>query len=237
MQRRSRLKRLILFLVIVFSGFHNSAATKAELKRGDLLFQSATHSGLSKAIDEVTQTDNNKHFAHVGIVEVVNEEIFVIHADGMKGVCMEPLDSFLIDPDGEEYYVEAYRLKEEFEEIIPVAMKRAKSKIGEPYNFSYILEDEGYYCSELVWWAFKPDSIFKLSPMTFINPKTGKFHSNWIEHYETIKVEIPEGQPGCNPNGMAASDRLEFLGVVSLKVEAPQLNFNLKPSTPLASCK
>jgi len=41
--------------------------------------------------------------------------------------------------------------------------------------------------------------------MTFINPKTRKIDDFWISFYKKQNLEVPEGQPGCNPNGLAAS--------------------------------
>lgn len=185
-----------------------------ELETGDLLFRGKTPSMLSRAIDDVTQTGDDNHFSHMGLVEVINGKVKVIHADGMLGVCLQPLDSFLLDDDGGQLYVEAFRLKPGMTGAIDVAIKRARSAIGKPYNYSYIIEDTGYYCSELVWWAFKPDSVFELEPMTFKDQKTEIFHPGWIEHFEELSIDIPEGSPGCNPNGMAASENIYRLGVV-----------------------
>lgn len=185
-----------------------------ELETGDLLFRGKTPSMLSRAIDDVTQTGDDNHFSHMGLVEVINGKVKVIHADGMLGVCLQPLDSFLLDDDGGQLYVEAFRLKPGMTGAIDVGIKRARSAIGKPYNYSYIIEDTGYYCSELVWWAFKPDSVFELEPMTFKDQNTETFHPGWIEHFEELSIEIPEGRPGCNPNGMAASENIYRLGVV-----------------------
>jgi hypothetical protein len=86
--------------------------------------------------------------------------------------------------------------------------------LGKPYNFSYILSDSAHYCSEFIYRAFAPDSVFALAPMTFKDPQTGEFPEAWVEHYQKLGIEIPEGLPGCNPNGMAASERLERIGIL-----------------------
>ncbi len=200
-------------LTVVLSGCNNT--NDLELKTGDLLFRGKTPSSLSTAIDDVTQTGEGKHFSHVGIVEINDCQVFVIHAEGMSGVCRESLNAFLSDDKGENFYVEAYRLGAKWSGGISEAIQRASGVIGEPYNYTYIIEDSGYYCSELIWYAFAPDSVFSLEPMTFKDPATGDFHEGWMEHYKKLGIAIPEGMPGCNPNGMAASDKLEFLGVVN----------------------
>lgn len=205
---------LLMVSLMVLPGCENS--DEFELKTGDLLFRGKTPSSLSTAIDDVTQTQEGKHFTHMGIVEMMDDQVFVIHAEGRSGVAREPLKDFMTEREGDSLYVEAYRLKSKWNDGVPEAIERASEAIGEPYNYTYIIEDSGYYCSELVWYAFAPDSVFTLEPMTFKDPATGEFHIGWREHYNKLEVDIPEGLPGCNPNGMAASERLELLGVVEL---------------------
>ena len=84
--------------------------------------------------------------------------------------------------------------------------------LGKPYNYSYILSDTAYYCSDFVYHSFEKDSIFEMNPMTFKNPGETEFNSGWIAFYKNQNLEIPEGEPGCNPNGMAASEKLEPIG-------------------------
>ena len=40
---------------------------------------------------------------------------------------------------------------------------------------------------------------------------TDLFYEGWIIHYNQLGIDIPEGLPGCNPNGMSASDNLVFV--------------------------
>ena len=49
--------------------------------------------------------------------------------------------------------------------------------------------------------------------MTFVNPKTGKTDVAW-EAFIKQNLEVPEGKPGCNPNGMVASPKIKFLGKI-----------------------
>jgi len=69
----------------------------------------------------------------------------------------------------------AYRLKKDWQKAIPAAIQKAHSMLGKPYNFSYVLSDTAHYCSEFIYLAFAADSVFKLEPMTFKDPKTGNF--------------------------------------------------------------
>ena len=215
------MRRIYRFLMYVLTVFFISSwagcSPKPEgfkIRTGDILFRGAAGANLSQAIDKVTQTGQATHYSHMGIAEVAPDGIYVLNSEPEHGVYRQPLDSFL-HPDGEKSEVVAYRLKSPFRRFIPEAMKRAEQLLGQPYNYTYILPDTGYYCSEFVYTIFAPDSVFKLNPMTFKDPKTGQFDSTWIAHYRKLGVAIPEGEPGCNPNGMAASDKLERLGEVT----------------------
>jgi hypothetical protein len=53
--------------------------------------------------------------------------------------------------------------------------------------------------------------------MTFKDPETGKFLPGWIKHYQKLGIPVPEGEPGCNPNGLASSDKLKPIGVLKFK--------------------
>ena len=182
-----------------------------KLQNGDLLFRETISAKLSKAIDEVTQTDKQTHFSHIGIVVLKNDSVFVLHASPVGGTCRISLNEFS-NPEGDSVRVVVYRLKKDYRSSIPNAIEKAYSMLGKPYNFSYILSDDSHYCSEFIYRAFEADSIFKLNPMTFKNPATGEFSPTWLDYYKKQGVIIPEGQPGCNPNGMAASDKLERIG-------------------------
>lgn len=183
------------------------------LQPGDLLFRGAAGSNLSEAIDRVTQTEAETHFSHVGLVEQINDSIVVMHADPNGGTCRILLHDFL-HPENDSVEVVAYRLKPEWQHTVPDALARAQEMLGKPYNFAYILSDSAHYCSEFVFQAFAADSVFQLEPMTFKDPETGCFFPMWAEYYQKLGIAIPEGMPGCNPNGMAASEKLQRLGTV-----------------------
>jgi len=184
---------------------------RIELKTGDLLFMTHPSCNLSKAIDQATQTEKETHFSHIGIVERDGDEIRVFHSTPQNGVCCEPLDQFL-HPDDKEVTVAVYRLKDQYLKAIPQAIESARQILGESYNHSFLKTNPGYYCSEFIYKIYAQDEIFHLDPMTFKDPGNGEFIPLWIEYYRQLGISIPEGEPGCNPNGMAASDKLESLG-------------------------
>ncbi|GLB50354.1 hypothetical protein Y10_27220 [Neptunitalea sp. Y10] len=192
-------------------------AQNVAVKTGDILFRESSTSSLSEAIDNVTQTGKETHYSHMGIAEVVGDSIYVLHAAPECGSARVPLEEFMHPKeDSIKLYrrVTAYRLKQPYQKFIPSAIEKAKTMMGKPYNYSYVMNDSSYYCSDFVYRSFQKDSIFKLNPMTFKNPKTGEFHQGWIDFYQELGIPIPEGKPGCNPNGMAANDKLVLLGVL-----------------------
>ena len=205
----------LILLSLSFAGLSASAqpALQIKLQTGDLLFREKSSENISEAIDRVTQTTAATHFSHVGLVEVTDTGVVVVHAYPVGGTCMISLNEFL-HPKADSVRVIASRLKEEGQKAIPAAIQKAHSMLGKPYNFSYVLSDTAHYCSEFIYLAFAADSVFKLEPMTFKDPKTGTFPAAWVEYYQKMGIEIPEGKPGCNPNGLAASERLERLGKI-----------------------
>jgi hypothetical protein len=204
--------RLIIITLLSLSVWGAGGQT-VKLKAGDLLFRGAASGKLSKAIDEVTQTVDQTHFSHMGLVEKRGDSIFVLHASPEGGTCRVSLSEFL-HPEGDPVEVVAYRLKKQWQKAIPAALERAEKMLGKPYNNHYRLVDTAYYCADFVYRAFALDSVFELNPMTFKDPRTGEFSTGWVDHYGKLGMAIPEGLPGCNPNGMAASGKLERLGIV-----------------------
>ena len=72
-----------------------------------------------------------------------------------------------------------------------------------------------YYCSEIIYEGLQvADSnqqIMQLNPMTFNEPGTNSPFVHWIEYYEELNHEIPEGELGLNPGGMSRSEGLDII--------------------------
>lgn len=197
----------VVFLLSLILNCKNSQSSG--LKNGDLLFVTAKQTGLSGAINNVTQKQKNTSFDHIGILEKDENQLFVLHAAPKGGSQKQNLKDFLKDQANDGQTVVVYRLKSQYQSTIPAAIEKGNSMLGKPYNFNYILNENSYYCSDFIERAFRKDHIFKLEPMTFIDPKTGKTHEFWMEFYQKKNLKVPEGELGCNPNGLAASDKLE----------------------------
>ncbi len=200
---------LLFFFSILFFVLSCKNSQNLGLKNGDLLFVTAKESGLSGAINNVTQKQKNASFDHIGILQKDKMGVFVLHAAPKGGSQKQNLNEFLKDQANDGQKVVVYRLKPQFQKNIPDAIEKANSMVGKPYNFNYILDDNSYYCSDYIERAFRKDKIFTLEPMTFIDPKTGKTNMFWEEFYAKKNLKVPEGELGCNPNGLAGSDKIE----------------------------
>jgi hypothetical protein len=186
------------------------------LQTGDLLFVGAKKDQLSGAINRVTQRQENVSFDHVGILEVSEFGIYLLHASPEKGSVREPLDSLVKRATAKSKQMAIYRLSDDDQPSIPEAISTAKALLGKPYNWTYVLNDSSLYCSDFVERTFRDAALFSLEPMTFKDPKTGQTDPYWASYYEKLGMEVPEGQPGCNPNGLAASGRLRKVGDLDL---------------------
>lgn len=184
----------------------------SNLKNGDLLFVEAKKENLSGAISRVTKNNEAISFDHLALVELSGNKIFVLESATKYGSVKITLDTFIKNNGFSRIVI--YRLKNSDKEIIDDAILNANKMLGKPYNFSYILNENSYYCSDFIERSFRTHNIFKLEPMTFVNPATGQTDDYWKSFYSNLKVDVPEGLPGCNPNGLAKSEKLEKIGLL-----------------------
>ena len=199
---------LLFFLLFQF-GFSQNV----KLKTGDILFQSMNCGPLCEAINEVTEGYQGKDFSHLGMVYIKNDSVFVIEAAG-KAVKITSYETFKTYTT-EEMFVG--RLKRKYRKYITEAISFSLQQVGVPYDDEYLYNNGKYYCSELIYDAFlhaykKP--LFDLYPMTFKSPKSNEYFEVWADYYENLKMEIPEGQLGCNPGGISTSDKLKIIGTL-----------------------
>jgi len=203
---------VVLFLLsIILLTTSCSQKNNLQLQNGDLLFTGKElqieKSDFENSINSVTQTDKATNYTHVGIVEIDQNGIWVIHASPKKGVFRDSLETFT----KEEQHVFVYRLMPEYKQFIPQALIKLKDYLGQFYDFSFLLNDSSQYCSGLIYNLFQNEEIFQLNPMTF-KDSSGNILHYWIDYYKNLNMEIPENIPGCNPNGMAKSDAIYFVG-------------------------
>lgn len=201
-----------LFFAVAAAAQRQVPYQNLSLQTGDLIFVGEKKEQLSGAINRVTQREINVSFDHVGILEVEEEVVYILHASTEKGSVREPLDSLVSRARTKDKQLVVYRLSDDVQASIPEAIATAKIWLGKPYNWTYVLNDSSLYCSDYVERAFRHAGLFRLEPMTFVNPETGQTDAYWKEFYKKLDMEVPEGLPGCNPNGLAASEHLRKVG-------------------------
>ncbi|MDP4208118.1 MAG: YiiX/YebB-like N1pC/P60 family cysteine hydrolase [Bacteroidota bacterium] len=204
---------LLLIIAITTSVAQNLSEKPFELRNGDLLFQDLDCGPMCDAIEEVTQGYRGAKFSHVGMVLVQNDTVKVIEAIS-RGVSITPLPSFLqrsLDKDGKPK-VAVGRLKSRYQKLINRAITEALKLRGKPYDDYFLINNDAYYCSELVYFAFMRangnKSIFPLAPMTYKSPKSKTLFPVWDEYFKKLGVPVPEGKPGINPGGISRSPYL-----------------------------
>ena len=117
---------------------------------------------------------------------------------------------FAYDTEGRSKIIVG-RLKDEFQHTIKDAIIYAKSKMGIKYDELFLMNNNSYYCSELIFEAFAKDSIFKLKPMTFLHPETNDTLTVWKNYYSKLGISIPQKKLGINPGIMSLSEKIEMI--------------------------
>ena len=194
-----------------------SCNTNFQLQEGDLLFQDLDSSPLCDAIELVTPGYKGANFSHIGLVVSDDGKLKVLEAIPPKVILTE-IDDFLnrsFDKDGKPKVIVG-RLKDQYKNTIPKAIEFVNKQIGVDYDEVFLLNNEKYYCSELIYEAFEKDSIFSLQPMTFLHPETKDTLSIWKEYYSDLKVEMPQNKLGINPGIMSLSDKIEIVHIYGI---------------------
>jgi len=183
-------------------------------KNGDLLFQDLDSSPLCDAIELVTIGYEGKHFSHVGIVTIKNNKHYVLEAFA-NGVDTIPLSIFLnrsVNKKNKPKIIVG-RLNEEHSQIIENALKIGLNLVGLQYDEEFKINNNKYYCSELIYEIFflannkKP--LFELEPMTYkLNNKTLDI---WVDYFEKLNIDIPENEPGINPGAISLSNKINII--------------------------
>lgn len=200
--------------LLLFCSLPILAQNKIQLQDGDLIFQDMDCGPLCDAIEAVTEGYNGNDFSHMGMVYHRNDTIYIIEAAG-KAVRINTLEKFSKNTNKPMY---AGRLKKQYRKLIPQAIAFSLKQLGVPYDDEYVYNNGSYYCSELIYDAFKEANngkpFFQLFPMTYKQPGTQEFFPAWVDYYKQIDKPIPEGQPGCNPGGISTSDKIEIVGKI-----------------------
>ncbi len=228
------MKKSIVILSLLFiacSNQSNKENTDFQLRIGDILFQDLDSSPLCDAIELVTPGYKEGNFSHIGIVSEVlpknpfcfdnsynfKKNIRILEAIPDK-VKTTRLDSFLnrsFDKNKNPKVIVG-RLKPKHQQSITDAITFLKNKIGSKYDELFILNNDSYYCSELIYEAFKKDSLFILKPMTFLHPDTQDTLDEWRKYYSKRETQIPQNKLGINPGAMSISEKIEIVHIYGI---------------------
>lgn len=192
----------ILLAVLLVSSCNNYGPSHP--RTGDLVFFKASQGNeFEDAINSAT-SDESTAFIHVAIIEVSNDSLFLIQAE-TEGVTRR-----LWDSSAEKAAYSIMRLRTS-ESLVSEAVERAKTFIGQPYDWYYLPDNDAMYCSELVYESYLDNSgehIFPAKPMNF-RAADGSMPQFWTELFDSLGCPVPEGIPGTNPNDLSRSPLLE----------------------------
>lgn len=187
----------------------NTDNVRKSVKNGDLVFVDAACGPLCDAITGVTASRNQLPLSHMGIVDIAGTDTFIMEAVG-KGVVRTPWRAF------RQEYRKVYggSMVKVSDAFIDSTLAFCREQIGKPYDIYFLMNNDRYYCSELIYdatlYANAGKPFFDLAPMTYKDPLTGAYNEHWVAYFESINAGIPEGEPGCNPGGISLSDQIVF---------------------------
>lgn len=168
------------------------------VKAGDLLFIKNQHEPMDEAIAAATGS-----YVHVGIA--VDAQT-VIHASPRYGVAVQGLAQFQAEFGRPDVY------RPQIDDVTDI-IARAKTYVGQPYNATFYPDGDGLYCSQLVEVAF--GELIRFAPQLLrFHDATHEISAYWQGYYDKLGVAVPVGQPGSNPEAMAKSPQLTFIGTL-----------------------
>lgn len=201
--------RAIIYIGILFGTaacLHNDFRPQT----GDMLFEADGTSAMGGAIEAATGNESSINYTHVAMIISTRGADSVLEASSEEGVRIIPLRQFLNQAgqiDGRPA-VTVMRLRDTTG--VADAVKRARKFRGQPYDYSFRPDNGRMYCSELIWESYLlPDGShrFAAQPMNF-RSADGTLPRFWIELFDRLGEQIPEGVPGTNPNDLSRDPAL-----------------------------
>lgn len=209
MARSSAILLTLSTVVFLSAGcicLHKTAKCDFLPESGDLLFLVAGDTDFSSAITDATAQGVSLKFDHAALAERTSDgACYVLEASSEHGVVRTSWKEFLgtaAKVNGRPGVV-VKSVKGGYP--VAAALARAKSHLGEAYDWSYLPDNGKMYCTELLYECCRSADgtpIFSAKPMNF-RDANGELPQFWIDLFRKLGEEVPEGVPGTNPNDMA----------------------------------
>ena len=199
---------LIVFASVLVIGCVNG---NGGLRNGDLIFvglpegYDAQTGSMDDAILSATGDQGWMNLIHVAIAEVKADSVWIIDATIAHGVDRHPLDTFLTDFTLKDGSYPAFIVKRVKGIDADAAVDRAKTFCGRAYDVRFLPDNEDLYCSELVQKCYldaKGNPVFSSAPMNWL-ASDGTMPPYWEWLFGQLGMEVPQGLPGTNPQGMS----------------------------------
>ncbi len=203
----------LIILAVAFTACKTTVENQYQLQVGDILFQDLDCGDACDAIESVTEGVNGWDFSHCGIVVKKDGELQVIEAYGaVQAVSIDTFMNRYVDSNGKPKVVIG---RPKNKDIAQKSASLASSYLGKDYDKAFQLNDDSYYCSELVYECYKKGNngqeYFPLNLMTFKDPATDSMMPFWVKYYDELNQPIPEGEKGINPGAISRSDKLDII--------------------------
>ena len=203
------LHKLPVFIILLLA--FNCCQDRNRLQNGDLIFVGlpmgyhAEDGSMDEAISSATGEEGALNLIHVAIAEVRADSVWIIDATIAHGVDRHPLDTFLKDFTLRDGSYPEFIVKRVKGVDADAAVERAKSFCGRAYDVRFLPDNEDLYCTELVQVSYldadgKP--VFESEPMNFKAPD-GTMPPYWEWLFGLLGMDVPQGVPGTNPQGMS----------------------------------
>lgn len=210
----------LCFLAVFCCAYLSCQKTPPQLQSGDLIFQNLDGCNLCDRIESVTKAQFNVrgiNLSHVAILSVEGDGVFVYEA--WDKVRKRTLQEFLAK---DEYQVVSQVVKRPTR-LSPQTWRRIKDQLDErlglPYDDAFLVDNNAYYCSELVVDAFNEgfgEKYFSYLPM-YYGRQDSEDYVAWHEYFKGKNLSMPVGPPGASPLGLFLSEKL-----VETKVALPK---------------
>ena len=169
----------------------------SEVREGDIIFQTSPSSQ-----SPLIQLGTRSKISHCGVIVIRNNKPYVLET--LKTLVITPLDKFIARGVEGRYWIK--RSKKENVKI------SYRNYLGKPYDRSFKLDNNIYYCSELVYDIYKKQLDIELCEPR----KVSNYLILGTNHIPKIKREmktrgITMKQEVIAPRDIFNSDELEFV--------------------------